>query len=484
MMTLNPLTYTASANLNTSFNLHLLAGASAINLTLPTDMTPMIGKRMKICSTTGRLDLIILGTGNFWTSDPFWSVIRSDLGSSRACVTFDVLTSTRLDIVERTSSVFCNNATQFHCIDPLRPFDTNPFHGWWRLATKGGNTGLSSIRPVWSFFNMTVNPARVWVWGGLVNVPREPKAFLTLFAISPTILSSVNTQNVVDNGVFPILYHLQTGNTQMVIYRGFQFSYVHTNGVFSVLTKVTEREVPYVSVPNFLTSVAGPLPDISPYDPRYIFKYMVQQYLITLPKATSFFASDTFLGYETAKKLEQDVVTTGKTHSTPIVDTLITHPNSYNNPSELVTVFRTGVHHRVSPVSLVTISGFTGSCLGLNGVFKTVYQLTSSKTASSGILYEDFGTSYLNRTLHHQVGVFLNSTGIPTIGSTNYANCVGSTPIVTVTYGPITAASNYIETHSAIQYWFYETFKIGFHTQMNLFLKSSPGNSLLRSIDT
>lgn len=484
MITINPLTYTSSANINTSYNLHLLSGGSAINLTLPTDMSPMIGKRMKICSTTGKLDLIVLGTGNFWTADPYWSVIRSDLGSPKACVTFDVLTATKLDIVERTSSVFCNNATQYHCIDPLRPFDTNPFHGWWRLATKGVNTASSTIRPVWAFLNMTVNPVRMVRWSGLVNVPREAKSSTTLFAISPTILSTVNTQNVVDDGSFPTLYHLQTGSTQLVVYFGFQFSFAHTNGIRAVLTKVTEREVPYVSVPNFLTSVAGPLPDISPYDPRYIFKYMVQQYLITLPKVTASFGSDTFLGYEAAKKLEQDVVTVGKTHSTNIVSTLITHPNSYNNPSELVTVFRTDVHHRVSPASLVTISGFTGSCVGLNGVFKTVYQLTSSKTASSGVLYEDFGASYLNRTLHHQVGVFLNSTGIPTIGSTNYANCTGSTPIITVTYGPITAASNYIETHSAIQYWFYETFKIGLHSRINLFLKSSSGNSLLQLVDT
>jgi hypothetical protein len=211
-----PLTHTTSATLPSSHNFQLLnGGASALNMTMPSDMTAFIGKRMKVCSISGQQDALILSGSNKFDTDGFWSVWRAD--ANPCCITFDVLTASRLDIVERRCGVFCTNSSFVHCIDPQRPDSTNLLHGWWKEETKGANpSSVSGNGGSYFFVNMTMNPPQLTFYAGSVRYPREPTyedqtnlattaperlggvRTQTWFAVSPTLLNQLNTSNLID----------------------------------------------------------------------------------------------------------------------------------------------------------------------------------------------------------------------------------------------------------------------------------------------
>ena len=186
-----PLTHTTSATIPASNNLQLLnGGASALNMTMPADMTAFIGKRMKVCSVSGQRDALILGGTNKFDTDGFWSVWRAD--ANPCCITFDVLSATRLDITERKCGVFCTNSSFVHCIDPQRADSTNVFHGWWREQTKGANPSkMSGQSASYFFINMTNSPPQLTFYAGTVTNPREP-TFEDQNALSSTSAARVS----------------------------------------------------------------------------------------------------------------------------------------------------------------------------------------------------------------------------------------------------------------------------------------------------
>lgn len=218
---------------------------------------------------------------------------------------------------------------------------------------------------------------------------------------------------------------------------------------------VTSAPVPLVP------TASGTLTDRSPDDPVQMlhnyFDLLLFSYYSTL------IADDKWIGFLPAKALLEEIISTGKAHTAPIIETRVTMPFNY----EYLTEFRTEEYHHIAPPARVHVTGFTGLCTGLNSPPEG-HMVAVAGTANVPLpspLFEDYGPNPALRTVHHKVTVFLDSTGTPVLPNSQIADCPGSTPQISVSYGPITSETEYLETIGAISYWFYEAMRVGLHVR-------------------
>lgn len=218
---------------------------------------------------------------------------------------------------------------------------------------------------------------------------------------------------------------------------------------------VTSAPVPLVP------TASGTLTDRSPDDPVQMlhnyFDLLLFSYYSTL------IADEKWIGFLPAKALLEEIISTGKAHTAPIIETRVTMPFNY----EYLTEFRTEEYHHIAPPARVHVTGFTGLCTGLNSPPEG-HMVAVAGTANVPLpspLFEDYGPNPALRTVHHKVTVFLDSSGTPVLPNSQIADCPGSTPQISVSYGPITSETEYLETIGAISYWFYEAMRVGLHVR-------------------
>ena len=426
---------------------------NSLHMTIPSNLTAYVGKDIQICSQdTGShiIELVSNGTRHF-DNQGQWPVLQfQGNGRDACCAVISVIADDRLSIKSRDAcTVFCDSANLYHCVDPLRPYETSPYHGYWRQATKTFRPGS------YAFIDASKNPASLLQYGGTVNFPTERTVGgQVMYPQSFGTFSSSTSPDISSNYDFPQVITFQPGAQQAIVYFGYDkdATDVH-NRIFEVYVKTGDR------IPPLVTISSGTLTDRSPDDPVQ----MLRNYFDTLLYAyySSLNADEKWIGFLPAKALLEEIIATGKNHSQPIIKTLV---SMSFNPEE-ITEFRTSSYHHVAPPARVHVSGFVGDCAAMNsppeGHLVAVGATNNIPLPSP--LFEDYGPDPNNRTVHHKIGVYLDSSSVPVFPGTNTANCTGSNPVISVSYGPITSNTNYIRTIGALNYWFYEAIKVGVH---------------------
>ncbi len=439
-----------------------LAQSPHLEMTIPNDMTAYVGKDIKVCSLDDGAHSIYLEGGNrHFDSNGYWKVIQfQGNGIDACCATFNFMSADRVSISSRdTCTNFCSEPNLIQCIDPLRPLTTCPFHGTWRSNVKG------YVQSSYAEIDATKVPLSVTFHRGTVLNPLELSITVNYFGILPGTFTEFNDTNLHDPGnrLTPQVITFQPGGQSFVLYAG-RDTNAFELGVDTYFEKATV-------LPVFASLTSGTTTDLPPDDPiaifRAVFDYIVYEASANLAKEV---ADEKWIGFPAAKALMEHIISTG---TGPINNAIIeTRVTQLFNP-EGITEFRTADYHDVVPPSRVVVSGFTGSCAALNsgpGGHLVAIAATNNQNDPNGI-YMDYSTTPSSRTVHHKIGIFFdssNTTLFPVFPGTNIANCTG-TPLIEVSYGPITSGSNYIQTMGAIQYWFYEAIKVALHTRPYLF---------------
>lgn len=436
------------------------APSQALTMTIPVaSLADYVGKDIQICSQDPGNHLLALdppSSGVHLDAAGQWEVLRfQGTGSAACCIALSVTTADRVEIKSRDAcTVFCDSLSQIHCVDPLRPYETSPIHGWWKGITK------TNQETPFGFMDATTNPAVFRAHGGTVNNPTEQVTLVqTLIPHSPLTFVSNPSSDLSGDFLFaPLVVTFQPGFAQFVLYLGYDQTalaadQILTGGMFEKLSGVTSPPVPLVP------TSTGTLTDRSAEDPvqmlRDYFDKLLFSYFSTLS------ADDKWIGFLPAKALLEEIISTGKTHTAPILEARVTMPF---NPEGL-TEFRTEEYHHIAPPARVHVTGYTGLCTSLNSPPEghLVAVAGTNNVPLPSPLFEDYGPNPAQRTIHHKVTVFLDSSGIAVLPNSQIADCPGSTPQISVSYGPITSETEYLETIGAINYWFYEAMKIGLH---------------------
>ncbi len=438
-----------------------LSTSPHIDMHFPVDLAPYVGKDIQVCSLDNGEHTINLDGGvRHFDPNSYWKVIKFQAnGVDSCCATFKILTADRVSVISRDAcTVFCADTALFHCVDPLRAADTSPFHGTWKTVSRGELVSY-----------LELDTAKVPMVGtfhrGTVNNPRESSYTISYYGILAGTFSQFNDTNIHDPEFrdVPEVITFQPGGQTLVLYEGYD-TYGGPGAFGGLWEKVSSH-------PAYIPEGSETLTNLVPDDPVAIFRayfdYFVFAAYGALAKET---ADENWIGYPAAKALMDTIISTGTgVIPSTIVETRVTHSS---NAAEEITEFRTQNYHHVAPPSRVLVSGFTGACTALNGDFLVAIAATNNQNAPDAT-YMDYGPTYSARTVHHKLGVFLDSSAIPVFPGTQIANCTGSTPIIEVSYGPITSSSSYIQTVGAIQYWFYEAVKVALHTRPFLFFDES-----------
>lgn len=455
--------YTTSGALQSSHNVHLLNGnGTALSMTLPADLSPFVGKHLKICSVSGQQDVIALQGGNTFDADGYWTVVRFE-GKTPCCIELHVLAADKVNVIDKTCALYCATDNLFHCVDPERPEETNPFHGYWRAVTKGMVASnlfpdqLGNNVPL-VYIDMKVNPPIVRGWRGTVNAVREPTiedggaAERPLYAFDATALLTEETDNVVNSDLFVWALKLQSDSTEIVV----QFA---RETIAYDLEVFPYRKISASQVPPIIPANTGKLSGgLDPHNPVALLENSIEMWLHAGNDQTAVeMNNENFIGVPAALALKDEIISVGKTYTTPALKIFKTQ-----NSSIPLTRIRTETDHHVAPVARITVSGCTGDWAAMNGQHLVSAPQTTRLPRING-LFRDFSTNASARTYHYDVTIFFDSNAFSADGD-GIATSTGSCEI-SVSYGPIDAATEYLETVSAFYFWFEEAVGVAQHTR-------------------
>lgn len=450
---------------------------SALEITMPADQTSYVGRTIQLCSIDGLAHSLTLEDPRRFDSNGYWNkLVFQGTPEVACCVEISIISADSLQVSSRNPcTVYCAPAPSEQCIDPERPAETNPLHGWWRRETR------THIETSYFFLDMTQVPIRYSGYTGTITNPtqrNEESSLSLLYSHGNSVYSASTDGNTYDPFTTSFTLKIQPGNEKVVVgnFRGnkdFEYTNYVTHGHY-VKTKFEPAFVNY--------NVEGPDTYLPPVLLHTYFDRFVNMHATAIVKDARM---DLWSGYPAAKASLETIISIGKTHSNIEIIRTQTTP-SLRLPGEDVTVFRTDVYHHVSPVGRVVISGFTGACAALNGehVVSTI-GTTNNPHPDAG--FEDYGSNPLARTVHHDVGVHLDSSSIPVFPGTNIANCTGSVPVLSVSYGPISNDSEYLDVIAAWYYWFYENVGVLLHAIPNVYMNATTQETfagLMKPIET
>lgn len=432
----------------------------ALSMTLPSDLSTYIGKTFEVCSNAvPGPHTVSLPDPLRFDSDGYWRTIKYN--NPNCCATFSVTGVDSVHLVSQNRcALMCTAPNMYHCVDPLRPYETSPFHGWWKLATK---TLSSDSGDVYGYFNAAKSPPTFETYLGTpLRLRRDiTRSAFDLYSISPGIFSTEDSTNIYDPFIRPMLYNFQPDRKTLVVHRGMNNANLESsNYVRGVYEKVDPPKFLDDEVVHFDSPVAIL---------RNFFEDFVYAKSVLTPKDAP---NELWPGYETALTLMDTIINDGTgVITTPIEKTLTTPIIG----SEGLTQFFTLDYHHIVVPARVTVSGFSGSaeCLALNGVHLVSSAGTNNRPYSDSA-FEDAGVS---GTVHNVVAIHYDSSAAPVLPNSNILDCGGS-PTISVSYGPIDHTTEYLETMGAIHYWFYETAKMSAHQGPFLYYDTSSGFSL------
>ena len=460
MHTQVPKVYTVSGTLDAAYNVHHLNGASALAMTLPADLTPLLNKKIKICSLSSFEDTVeLLGGSNTFDADGYWQALRFE-AKSPCCIEFEVESASQVTVLSRACTLYCANNDFYHCVDPDRPEETNAFHGWWRLAVKSGE------RYPYFEIDATTNPMTWKRYYGTVGRPRDAthydsfssaggpriSALYQLFSAN-TLTESPRTDLDSSYDYGGDAFTLQPDKSTLFQYVSYTDYQSETDTAFSVYKKVDQDQVP------LLTPYSTGMREnhVPPDDPVERLRELVELVMYNHNSQIGSFLNDEgFIGAQAAEGLMDAIIKDGVSYTSDIHKVWITQ-----NLQDGLTRIRTTEWHHVAPVGTVTISGCTGSWAPFNGEH-FVSPAGTTWNDLPNALYEDYTPGDPDAsTLHFDVLLFFNSSDLPADG-----NGVGTATgpcQVTASYGPVNSGSDYKTMIGAYAHWSQEAFRVLSH---------------------
>lgn len=109
MQSFEQINHAASGNVVSSHNLQTISASTAVTLTFPADLTPMVGKDIKICNLDGKAHLIKQASGATWGRFGLYGTVKfsSQIG---CCVTFTVTSPSTVILSDGPSCIeICTN---------------------------------------------------------------------------------------------------------------------------------------------------------------------------------------------------------------------------------------------------------------------------------------------------------------------------------------------------------------------------------------
>lgn len=194
------------------------SSSTALKMTLPANLTDYVGKDIQVCSLDDSAHTVESNGTYKLTSDSQWPLLRfQGNGVDACCATFSVSAPNQVSVVARDAcTVYCSDVVQTHCVDPLRPAQTNALHGNWKNAIKRTDESYAVI-------DASTNPISVRYHGGTVLTPKEAFTTLSFYPIALNVYSSDASTNVVDNLNAPLVIRVQPGSRQFVTHFGNEF---------------------------------------------------------------------------------------------------------------------------------------------------------------------------------------------------------------------------------------------------------------------
>ena len=435
-----------SGEITPTHNNHNLNGNSnPLAMTLPEDLTPYIGKTLKICSISGFNDTIVLEGGNKFDSNGYWGAIRFDgNGKSPCCVDFFIASANKIDWGHMTCASFCQDGDFLHCIDPERPYETNKFHGTWKATTRFDyNYAFGFV------FDMTTVPFKTKFLFGSGDTLREPVTFTDVL-LNSSLGRRPRSYYAHDNQIYAeslFFWVVQPYNPDLLIAhdRVGSSGLGHAGGYSRIKTLAYSQIVP---------AETGTLDGTPPSDNIKFLMSSTQDTVRGIdPSLNSALPQDGYIGYEAQKALIEEIISTGKIHNTLAHKIYVTQNSKYN----LTRVVTSDFHH-ISTHSYVTVSGCTGDWAQFNGIHRAVK--TEGYVGEINSNKRDYGPNPELRTVQNSVWLGYDSSSLTSDGDGIFGANTGPCTL-TVSYGPITAASELIDVQNARAYWYEHTFQGG-----------------------
>jgi hypothetical protein len=442
-------------------------------MTLPEDLTPYIGKTIKVCSSDGQRNTVEMQGANTIDSNCQFKVIRfEEEEGCQCCVDITGIDSNSVSVQRDAGcSVYCVTSEQLHCIDPERPSETNPFHGWWRAAAKNDRDPVPYFE-----MDMTTVPGQYRnAAHGTVNNPMTPALSqgnpgvavdqdFSVYAFNQRTVTLTQTFGDL-SGTAAISFTLQDDGETLARWIALDQAaglWINRLGIYK---KTTVEQVPaYCNEANALTE---PMERNDDYPVGYLLGAMDRSlttwFAVTNPNANT----DQFIGNAQARALMNEIINTGITHTTPIV---AVQPTQSYDP---ITVIVTDVQNFVMTPAVVTIEGFTGDYAALNGRHMPIVYGQDGFTIDPE--FQDHSATDWTKTSYPSsfwLGIDTSDVGLFPRDAMGNANFTG-TPTVTVSYGPIDDASEYAMATSSYMYWTARTFGTALHQGITILTDQS-----------
>ena len=447
--------HTESGSVRSEYNLQTINSATDVALSVTTDD---IGKRFRVCSLGGGGSHTLDVSPLKWdTPNGYWEVIKFDAAASGCCVEYEVLSATQVALISRGDkcTTFCVDSDLLFCVDPERPEETNPFHGTWQMVLK--EQQLLGVRQTSRVeIDATRYPALLTQFVGTVANPHDGTPLEPLFELpfwsytQDTVIASPIFDLEFDFGIEAIT--VQPGTGDIVLYALTSLA----SGVdrFTVFKRVDSDGI---APPRQFGLVLSE--DVE--TPQAILKQMSELMLYGGNNhiATAY-NDEKYIGTPAATALLDTIISVGVVESQSVYKIFITQ-----NPDDGFTKLRFENYHHVVPPTTVTITGCTGDYASMNGEHDIHPGITTNHRFVDGD-FHDFGPVVDNRTQHHDVGIVFNTTGF-SADAEGVATSTGPCAL-TVSYGPITDNSEYIDTLGAYGYWVYESFQVAQHSSWSI----------------
>lgn len=442
--------------------------SNGVAMTLPADLTPYVGKSIKICSGDLRASSLELEGSNKFDDFRRYNYVslRPAPGANPCCITLHIPKGGQVHVVSRDQcAIYCTDANQILCIDPDRPEETNPFHGWWRAYTKAqAPMGVEFENRAAPYFklDMLQDPPVATVYTGTVNNPRTPNSrdpsngVLQFSQLNSTTLASTLSRRLI----------MQPDQTTIL-------AELDTTGSGSAIIGPTiYKKISQADVPRIIPFSSGTTTGLGPDDPRSILRAAAD---IAIYGANSHLAKDrvdeNWVGIDEANALLEKIIAEGSSHTTDVHEVYPTQ--SADIP---VTKIRTIANNHVTTPTTVVIAGCTGTYASMNGEHEVFVHNTAYNPIIDP-LYQDYVEGVpANSSYHHDVTIYFDSYGFPEdADGAAFLSTTGPCTL-SVQYGPITAASEYAETVGAYAYWIMETMKVILHNRW--FIQHDPASRL------
>lgn len=486
MLSFAPIVINADGEMPVTHNTFHLFGSAALNVSLPSDMTPLVGKRLHICNADGKQHTIS-ASPNFWDTNDLWSVMRFQNGK-QCCVEATVLTATRIHItsgINKECALLCQGQL---CVDPSDPEGSNPLFGQWMAQTQ--SIGIRE-----SMIELTLDGNQVRITrrsGSPFTFIREKSLAEQVYAPQSPVTETVTMESEVSFSVFSQagylvfqepdssevfdirdIFTLQADGVSLVR----NFDKILAEYYPSVLFKKVSGVKVVGANTDFTFAIDSPDGTPTGYNVNSIvnqFNELVEIIrTMFVPSFAPFFESSVYPGIQESRRQQNQALTTGYgPYVTNLADvwtsyltdgTRLPHTSIFTDSFSNAAAFA-----RVAIAGLGTGTDSSSPFTVLNGNHRAI--VGSDRSCQWADITAIYSNNHYNATRHrHMFNIDVDTTAIRLSGR-QYNPIVDGAATVTVTFEPITENMSPSDYFATFNRWLINQV-YGIHTYGNAYVR-------------